>query len=91
MKRITIKKGWFRSAGYQYKWMFEGYDVLGVGIIKESLKDGEKIIVNVLEKDYELDCSEAIKFINKFGSNMLVRSGVVGIVSKSLLKDLSTP
>jgi len=88
MKKVIIKKGWFRSAGFQYKWIFEGYDVLGVGINREFFEDGKKLIVNVLGKDYELDCDEGRKFVRKFGSVMPLRNGSIGIVSKSLLKEI---
>ncbi len=87
-KKIVIKKGWYRTAGDQYKWVIDGHDVLGVGINRVFFEKGKKLIIKVAGKEYEFDCDEGREFINKYQSVMEIRSGRVGIVSKSLLKEL---
>lgn len=91
MRVLKIRNGWFRSAGVVYAWRHM-YDVLGVGIDLELLRGNDKIQVEVNGVKYILNCREALDFISRYNSvKTIVMNKRIGIVSKSLLKNESSP
>ena len=87
MKKLKIAKGWYRTAGDQYKWVQDGFDVRGVGI-NRTYFDEPKLLLEVEGKKYELDTKEGLEFVNKYHAVIPTRYGKVGVVSKSLLKEV---
>lgn len=89
MQTLKIQKGWYRSAGHKYGWVVAGYEPEGVGINRDAL-NADKLIVNVNDFDYEVDCQEAIDFVKKFGSHYSTDGGTkIGVISRSIMKKLS--
>ncbi len=88
--RLEIKKGFYWSAGKQHNWM-EKYDRRGVGISMSVLQNNEEVEVVVGHTVYTLDCQQAITFIKHFKSIESFKGTKVGIVSKSLLKEILKP
>ena len=89
MTKITIKKGFFWSAGTKYGWTNDDYQTRGVGIEKSILQNNKKIIVEILGQEYTLDCDKAREFINKYKASQVMSGGTtVGIVSASLLEKI---
>ena len=90
MLRLEIFDGWFRAAGNVYKWT-PMHHIFGVGINLDILNRNSKIQIVVNDSLYDLDCSEALKFIDNYKSIKKVRRGVtLGVISKSLLTHLAT-
>lgn len=84
---VTIKKGWYRTAGRTYGWELSGLLPEGVGINRETLYSYDELIITVNGEKYRLDTTEAIEFIRKHGSHETMTGGTrIGIVSRSLLK-----
>jgi hypothetical protein len=86
-KELEIKKGFYRSAGDQYKWVQDGFDIRGIGINRIYFRE-PKLSVKVENKNYEMDTKEGLEFVNKYRSIILTRYGKIGVVSKSLLKEV---
>lgn len=88
MKKLKIIKGFYRTAGIKFKWCPE-YDIRGVGIGRQFFEE-PKLEIEVEGKKYEIDTKEAMDFINKYRSIIFTKGKKIGVVSKSLLKELST-
>ena len=87
MNKITINKGWFRSAGYKYGWMEDGLDIRGVGINKKCILRGTKFLVEVDGIEYVVDSDEVIPVIKKYKSFMPMRGGTrLCVIPKDFLK-----
>lgn len=84
MEKLTIKNGWFYSAGLMYGWKKDGFDVCGVGIEKKYFAQPE-LELDVLGVSYTLDTVKGREFINKYKSHKKMRGVHIGVVSKSLL------
>ena len=89
MRYIKIRKGWFKSAGAQYKWM-DKYDILGVGINMLDLKNHKALLVEVEGEQYYLETPIALKFIELFKSIYPIEKLQIGIISKSVLRKLTS-
>ena len=92
VKKITIKKGWYRFAGLptQYGWISSGYEPEGVGINRDALFENEELIVSVNGNDYKVNCKEAIDFIRRFKSHTTMPGGTkIGIISRSIMEKTS--
>lgn len=88
MEKLTIKKGWYRSAGIKYGWIHSGYEPEGVGINREAL-NGDKLQVNVSGFSYVVDCAEAIAFVKRWKSHYKTDGGTkIGVISKSIMKKI---
>lgn len=90
MERVTIKKGFYWSAGHKYKWTGK-YDANGFGIAMDILRNSSEIEVVVSGKFYTLDCQQAICFIKTYKSVEKYQGKNVGILTKTLLKASSSP
>jgi hypothetical protein len=90
MKRITITKNWFFSAGGKYKWE-KNYDRRGVGIRLDTLKENAEIELVIAGVLYHLNCNQAITFIKTFKSVENHKGINIGIVSKSVLNEVILP
>lgn len=85
---LEIKKGWYRTAGFQYGWINAGYEQEGIGINREAL-DADILEVKVSGVEYEVDCREALAFIRRFGSHKTMQGGTkVGFISKSIMREI---
>lgn len=90
MVTITIKKGFFWSAGTRYGWTKDGFETKGVGIDKRVLQGNKEIKVEISGQEYTLDCDKAREFINKYKASQTMPGGtVIGIVSASILEKIS--
>jgi hypothetical protein len=90
MYTYTSQKGFFRTAGYKFKWCDDGYDVLGIGLNENQLTNkGEEIIIAVENKIYSLNTKEALEFIRSYHAFFKAGKGrkqtTLGVVSKSLM------
>ena len=88
MKKLTINKGWYFTAGKRYGWRNDGISEIGIGIARNWITDNKAIIVNVEGQDYHLDCEVARAFINKYKCYEEIGNVVIGYVSKELLTKL---
>lgn len=86
MKKLTIEKSFYYTAGKRYGWKADGISEVGVGIAKPWLTENKAIIVNVDKQDYHLDCEQALEFIKKYKCYEDIGGVRVGYVSKDLLK-----
>lgn len=86
--RLNIKKGWFKSAGVQYHWLRDGYDIKGVGVAENLLRFNKTLEIVVEKKLYTLDTKEAIEFVKKYKTLQVFAGNNVWVVSKSLLKEV---
>lgn len=87
MTKITIKKGWFWSAGTKYGWTKDGFETKGVGIDKRILQNNKEIEIEISGQTYALDCDKAREFINKYKAGQTMPGGtMIGIVSASILQ-----
>lgn len=86
MKKLKIIKGFYRTAGMQYGWP-SNIDVRGVGINRTYFEE-PKLEISVEGKKYEMDTKEGLEFVNKYHSIIPTRYGKIGVVSKSLLKEI---
>lgn len=88
MKKVTIRKGWYWSAGHKYGWTKkEGKLAQAVGVDMALLKTNEKVVVRVMPKGetFIINCAEAIDFIRQYQSYKWIKEKCIGIVSKSIL------
>lgn len=88
-KSVTIKKGWYWTAGKTYHWGPE-VSTIGVGLNRVLFSDSDEIRVTVVEKDgtkniYLLDTKVGLEFIRKNKSHKKFTRSLVGFVPKSLL------
>jgi len=89
MIRVTIKKGWYWSAGDKFHWVDDGYSKSGVGIEKGILQNNKEIEVEVNHTLYKLDCDKAREFINKYKSAQNMPGGtVLGIITSDLFQQV---
>jgi hypothetical protein len=91
MKKVTIKKGWFFSAGYIYHWHKVDRNIHphAVGIDMAIIKSNDVIQVVVKDKQYTLNCADALAFIRKWQSYKWIKEKCIGIVSQSLLQEIT--
>ncbi len=85
MKRLTIKKSFYYTAGKRYDWEKDGFSMIGVGIAKPWLVENKAILVNVDGHDYEVNCEEAIEFIRKYKAYEDIKDIRVGYISRDLM------
>lgn len=85
MRRVTITRGWFRTAGTKYGWE-TAHDVRGVGINLEILQSHNEIEIEVEGDLYRLYTSTALNFARDFKSGEFHDGVKVLVVSKSLLR-----
>lgn len=90
MKRITINKSFFYSAGDTYGWSPK-YDKRGVGIRMESLRNNTALEIVIDKNLYIINCAQAITFIKQYKSVEIYKGTSVGIVSKELLREVIEP
>lgn len=89
MNRLTIKSGWYWSAGIKYGWKKDGVNPQGIGISKEMLQKNKELIVEVDHQEYTLDCERARAFVNKYQSAQTMPGGtIIGIISRDLLEKI---
>ncbi len=85
-KEITIKEGWYWSAGDHY-WNCEENSREGVGLNRD-LFNSEKIIVTVKGEKYELNSEQGLNFIRSHKAFKTIGTTKVGFVPRTLLKKL---
>jgi hypothetical protein len=90
-KSITIKDGWYWSAGHTYGWTSE-YHPEGVGLNRD-LFDSDTIIVTVLNKSgngtkYELDSKKGLEFIRSHHAFKTIGTVKVGFIPRELMKEI---
>jgi hypothetical protein len=90
-KEITIKEGWYWSAGDTY-WDCMTDSREGVGLNRD-LFDSEKIIVTVMSKSgkgmkYELDSKVGLEWIRSHRSFKTIGTTKVGFVPRTLMKEI---
>lgn len=90
VKKVTIKKGWYYTAGNKYKWA-PPHSMEGVGINRKLFIDSDEIQVTVITKGghrdvYILDTKEGLKFIREYKSHKIYRDSLVGFVPRSLMQ-----
>ena len=86
--RVTIQKNFYWSAGTKYGWVGK-YETSGVGIAMDILKFNSEIEIEIGNRLYTLDCNQAISFIKTYKTQEKYREKSVGIVTKSLLRDVN--
>jgi len=88
---IHIEKSFYYSAGMKYGWNKGGYDIRGVGVNVQLLQNYDEIELIIDGNEYVVNCDEVIAFIRKFNSIEDHKGVDIGIVSKSLLKQINIP
>ena len=88
MKTIKIKKSFFYSAGDQYGWTRDNLDKRGVGVAMRELFAHFELELIIDKVKYQLNSKEAMAFISKYKSIMIVKGTKIGIVSKTLLEEI---
>lgn len=86
MKTLRIEKGWFFGAGSpkMYNWKHDGFDIYGVGIALDFLKDTTEVEVVVNNIPYILNTHQAVDFAKRYNS-VEVRNGTrLIVVSRTL-------
>lgn len=93
IKKVTIRKGWFWSAGYVYGWtrVDRTINPNAVGIDMEILRAHPTIRVKVNKDVFDLDCPQAIDFVKKYQSYKWIKNKCIGIVSRSILLPYEAP
>ena len=86
VKSITIKKGWYWSAGTTYGWTGE-YSPEGVGLNRD-LFDSDKIIVTVKGQKYELDSKKGLEFIQRYRAHKVIGTTKVGFIPREFMTKL---
>lgn len=86
---LTINKSFYFTAGKKYGFSFPECGVEGLGINIEILQNYKEIEVIVDGIPYLVDCDRAIAFIKRFKSVEDRKGVMVGIISRSLLKELN--
>ena len=88
IKTITIKDGWYWSAGRTYGWLDE-FSPEAVGLNRD-LFNSEKIIVTVKGKKggafkYEIDSQKGLEFIKKYSAHTLIQGVKIGFIPRELM------
>ena len=61
-----------------------------VGVNYHDIYANESIVLEVNKEEYLLNCKEAIEFINQYKSVLSIGRTKVGIISKSILRKITT-
>lgn len=91
-KEVTIKNGWYWSAGTQY-WDCVSNSREGVGLNRELFDGSDTIIVKMKGKSggtmtYELDTATGLEFIREHKSFKTIGTAKVGFVPRSLMREV---
>ena len=93
MKEIKIKAPFYGAGSpKQFNWVKDGYEIYGVGINLEHLREDE-LRITVEGQTYEVKTEPLREFIKKYRSIQAVKNSMVkvGVVSISLLKGTTRP
>lgn len=82
-KEITIKKGWYWSAGTTYGWTGE-YSPEGVGLNRD-LFESDQIIVKIKGERYQLDSKKGLEFIRRYKAHKMLGTTKVGFIPRELM------
>lgn len=83
LKKLTIRNGWYWSAGKKFGWS-DNYAVPGVGIAR-SWFDEDDFLVGIGESTYKVNSQEAIDFIRKHKSHERKGKINIGYISQDLM------
>lgn len=84
IKKITIKNGWYWSAGRKYGWTAM-YAPEGVGLNRELFDDSDKIHVKVKDQVYELDTQIGLDFIKSRKAHDKIGGNKIGYIPRELM------
>lgn len=89
MKKISIKEPFFGAGSpKQFNWVKDGFDIKGVGVKKQDVKDHKFLIVTVENETYLLDCEDIKKFVNRYRSIYKAKNTELAVFSFSLLNNI---
>ena len=86
IKEITIKKGWYYSAGRTYGWTGE-HEPEGVGLNRD-LFDADTIIVTVKGQKYKLDAKKGLEFIKRYKAHTTIGNNKIGFIPRTFMEKI---